>query len=90
MRDGLLVAQIDLNLCRQIKDKWGFRVRKHGFNKDEGEKCIKKRLWTFLDDSEVGFVRGIPCRSCEARLPAQDYQGSILKENEQKIYDAMI
>ena len=26
-RDGLLVAEMDLNLCRQIKDKWGFRVR---------------------------------------------------------------
>jgi hypothetical protein len=25
-RDGLLIAQLDLNLCRQIKDKWGFRV----------------------------------------------------------------
>ncbi|KAL3857684.1 hypothetical protein ACJMK2_012326 [Sinanodonta woodiana] len=25
-RDGLLVAEMDLNLCRQIKDKWGFRM----------------------------------------------------------------
>ncbi|CAL8137862.1 unnamed protein product [Orchesella dallaii] len=25
--DGLLVAELDLNLCRQVKDKWGFRVR---------------------------------------------------------------
>ena len=24
-RDGLLVADLDLNLCRQIKDKWGFQ-----------------------------------------------------------------
>jgi beta-ureidopropionase len=24
--DGLLVAKIDLNLCRQIKDKWMLRV----------------------------------------------------------------
>ena len=24
--DGLLVAEMDLNLCRQIKDKWGFRM----------------------------------------------------------------
>ncbi|XP_031552475.1 beta-ureidopropionase-like [Actinia tenebrosa] len=23
-RDGLLVTEVDLNLCRQIKDKWGF------------------------------------------------------------------
>jgi len=26
VRDGLLLTQIDLNLCRQIKDKWGLRM----------------------------------------------------------------
>ncbi|KAG1679667.1 hypothetical protein FOA52_006184 [Chlamydomonas sp. UWO 241] len=25
-RDGLLIAQMDLNLCRQTKDKWGFQM----------------------------------------------------------------
>ncbi|KAL2936756.1 Beta-ureidopropionase [Bienertia sinuspersici] len=25
-KDGLMVADMDLNLCRQIKDKWGFRM----------------------------------------------------------------
>ena len=25
-RDGLLVTRVDLNLCRQIKDKWCLRV----------------------------------------------------------------
>lgn len=25
-RDGLMVAEMDLNLCRQVKDRWGFRV----------------------------------------------------------------
>ena len=25
-RDGLLIADIDLNSCRQAKDKWGFQV----------------------------------------------------------------
>lgn len=25
-RDGLLFTEVDLNLCRQIKDYWGFRV----------------------------------------------------------------
>lgn len=24
--DGLLISDMDLNLCRQIKDKWGFRM----------------------------------------------------------------
>ena len=27
LRDGLLVTQVDLNLIRQVKDKWGFQVR---------------------------------------------------------------
>jgi len=25
-KDGLLLAQVDLNLCRQVKDKWGLRM----------------------------------------------------------------
>ena len=25
-RDGLLITDLDLNLCRQVKDKWGFRM----------------------------------------------------------------
>lgn len=24
-QDGLLVTELDLNLCRQVKDFWGFR-----------------------------------------------------------------
>lgn len=28
IRDGLLVTEIDLNMCRQVKDDWGFRVLK--------------------------------------------------------------
>ena len=26
MRDGLLVTELDLNHCRQVKDKWGFQM----------------------------------------------------------------
>jgi beta-ureidopropionase len=25
-RDGLIISDMDLNLCRQIKDKWAFRM----------------------------------------------------------------
>lgn len=25
-QDGLLITEIDLNLCRQINDRWGFRA----------------------------------------------------------------
>ena len=27
INDGLLVTEVDLNLCRQVKDKWCFQVR---------------------------------------------------------------
>lgn len=26
LKDGLLIAEMDLNLCRQMKDKWGFKM----------------------------------------------------------------
>lgn len=26
VRDGLLVSELDLNLCRQVKDRWGFQM----------------------------------------------------------------
>lgn len=26
IRDGVLITDVDLNLCRQMKDKWGFQV----------------------------------------------------------------
>lgn len=42
--DGLLVAELDLNLCRQIKDKWGFRVSIFLFLK------ILGILWEFHRD----------------------------------------
>lgn len=25
-RNGLLIADLDLNMCRQVKDIWGFRM----------------------------------------------------------------
>lgn len=25
-RDGLLITTVDLNMCQQIKDKWGFTM----------------------------------------------------------------
>ena len=25
-RDGLLISEVDLNLCQQVKDKWGFQM----------------------------------------------------------------
>ena len=26
VRDGVLVTEVDLNMCRQVKDKWGFSM----------------------------------------------------------------
>lgn len=48
LKDGLLVTEVDLNLCRQVKDRWGFqmtqrlpmyadlltRASQHGFQPD--------------------------------------------------------
>eukprot|EP01018_Ginkgo_biloba_P036088 Gb_21495 [translate_table: standard] len=28
-QDGLIIADMDLNLCRQVEDKWGFRMIAH-------------------------------------------------------------
>ena len=26
MRDGIAIAEADLNLCQQVRDSWGFRM----------------------------------------------------------------
>ena len=46
-RDGLLVTLVDLNLCRQIKDKWCLRVRMEQRTNKTGSP----------DDAEAGHVR---------------------------------
>ena len=50
-KDGLLLVEVDLNLCRQIKGKWCFRVRTVHLNNRNGLKLSK-----FSDDSETGPV----------------------------------
>ncbi len=42
--DGLIVAELDLNLCRQVKDKWGFRV------------CYQLQLHVIMDYSLIGVI----------------------------------
>ena len=37
-RDGLLISEMDLNLCRQIKDKW----------------CLRVCLYMYVDDGRRG------------------------------------
>lgn len=32
-QDGLLVAEVDLNLCRQVGDKWSFKVSLYSLKK---------------------------------------------------------
>ncbi|KAI5651532.1 carbon-nitrogen hydrolase domain-containing protein [Phthorimaea operculella] len=40
VRDGILIAEIDLNLCRQVKDHWGFHMtgRLDAYAKELSEK----------------------------------------------------
>jgi len=26
VKDGIAIAEVDLNLCRQVKDNWGFQM----------------------------------------------------------------
>ena len=49
-RDGLLVTKVDLNLCRQIKDKWCLRVS------GRWQEQSQLSLGLFSDDSEVGSL----------------------------------
>jgi beta-ureidopropionase len=43
--DGLLIAEMDLNLCRQMKDKWGFRMTQR--LEMYGEKFLKASMLNF-------------------------------------------
>merc|ERR1719219_749741 len=44
VRDGLLVTEIDLNLCRQVKDKWGFQMNQRLDMYNEGMSQIVESL----------------------------------------------
>ena len=43
--DGLLVAELDLNLCRQTRDVWGFRV---SIGITGSYKCIELEIEGFV------------------------------------------
>ena len=51
-RDGLLVTKVDLNLCRQIKDKWCLRVSGRWQAREQSQLS----LGLLSDDSEVGSL----------------------------------
>lgn len=58
-RDGLLVVEMDLNLCRQVKDKWGFRVLV----------CVRAR-GCIADDTTLALVCGPSNARDSSGLPA--------------------
>lgn len=43
-KDGIQIVEMDLNLCRQAKDKWGFRVNSSKFLRDPNETFLPFRL----------------------------------------------
>lgn len=52
LQDGLLIVEIDLNLCRQMKDKWGFRVcSKKDAKKNQNEAKLSQFNHTFFNFS---------------------------------------
>lgn len=50
-QDGLLVAECDLNLCRQMRDKWGFRMT--------------SRLSMYAKEL-TKYVKSTPCKNCKS------------------------
>ncbi|KHJ99649.1 hydrolase, carbon-nitrogen family [Oesophagostomum dentatum] len=58
-KDGLLVVELDLNLCRQTKDSWCFR------------KAGVPMKQAFADDSETGHVREAARKGIASGLQAR-------------------
>ncbi|VDN13402.1 unnamed protein product [Dibothriocephalus latus] len=48
--DGLLVAEVDLNLCRQVRDQWGFRVSSVAFSFGSTDAAV---AWESILDSRI-------------------------------------
>uniref|UniRef100_A0A5F8G9F4 Beta-ureidopropionase n=1 Tax=Monodelphis domestica TaxID=13616 RepID=A0A5F8G9F4_MONDO len=67
-RDGLLVAELDLNLCRQTGDIWNFKVCWEGLECRAGASEVR---------SDQGGGRGMG-RSCQEMEPPQGASSSSL------------
>jgi hypothetical protein len=66
--DGLLVAELDLNLCRQVKDKWGFRVQWNFNYYYKIEKSLDVQKNVFTDDATIGSLQSFLGTRYQARL----------------------
>lgn len=80
VRDGVLVAEMDLNLCRQIKDKWGFRVRANFY---PGQRMQPLMSVFFLDDPAIALVQGGPGGVHHAE--AQEPKARLSRQGERRI-----
>jgi beta-ureidopropionase len=76
VKDGLLVTEVDLNLNRQVKDKWGFRVSCY---------FLFNLNWNHLTNNCFFFQKQMTQRLdlyakslSEAIKP--DYEGQLIKE----------
>lgn len=65
-REGLLITELDLNLCQQASDNWGFKV---GFDSFIHLRLIIiSTFYQFLDDTPSRSLRSKVYRSIKARL----------------------
>ena len=55
-RDGVLVTEIDLNHCRQVKDKWGFQMTQRLREYAEGLTAASQRDFTPQVIADPGLV----------------------------------
>jgi dihydropyrimidinase len=53
--DGLIVAEVDLNVCRQVKDRWGFQMtsRYQMYAKLLNDYCGGKFVQQIISDSKI-------------------------------------
>lgn len=85
-KDGLLVCELDLNLCRQMKDFWCLRVSRNLGR--SGFFCFLSNLSFQLscvsDDSETGFIRQRTERICAEQLDTATETREATRKRQQK------
>lgn len=47
VQDGLIFADLDLNLCRQMKDSWGFKVTNYNIILNVSQNYLPVSFWLF-------------------------------------------
>jgi beta-ureidopropionase len=72
-RDGVLISEVDLNHCRQVRDKWGFQMTGRLAEYAEALKAAASPNFRpqVIADTGVDVGQRAPARSESPRLPAR-------------------